>query len=437
MPRINVVGLPVQEPPKKTASVAITEPEYKHSIVQSSDIPMGALLTQISGSSWTCDYYAQMLGTSESPLPFDIEQQEVYQQYQLIKGYELKLQGDLAQSYDSQTHITTITGTAIMYPYTRPNYGDMFVADVGDGKAGLFTITAVEEQSRYKQACYQIDFVMTKYMTSNLETAINERVVKKTSFIKNFMLYGQNPVVASSDKVQHDVYVNLIDDTFNDWLYEFYSNAHRTIVVPIDNEALFDPHLTKMILRVFDNERYPILANIVTYISADSQINPHTDVWSAIVERELYMLRNSFSDYTLRRTSAYSNNTHLQSIYYSSLDSIVAPVFENTRADERLGIVSSVADMPMPHNRSEAGSQWLPVFETQYDYVFSQGFYNSLPLDQLSVIERMVIDYLNARAISDSNLMQMVQSRQTWSPIERFYYVPVLVLLMISQTRSY
>ena len=62
-----------------------------------------------------------------------------------------------------------VNGTADVYPFIIPNVGDMFAADVGDGKEGVFTITSTEKKSLLKEAVYTIEYTLLYYSNSDLQ----------------------------------------------------------------------------------------------------------------------------------------------------------------------------------------------------------------------------------------------------------------------------
>jgi hypothetical protein len=160
MPLVNDPQDPPEPlPPPGQINATITAPEYRHSLIDAKITPLSSLLVHIEGSSWTTDYYSQILGVDEELSPFQPNQPSVYQQYLLVKKYELKLQGSLSISQDPETTAMTVTGNATLYPYLKPNYGDMFIADIGDGRAGMFVVNQPPtKKTILKETCWEISF---------------------------------------------------------------------------------------------------------------------------------------------------------------------------------------------------------------------------------------------------------------------------------------
>src|SRR5699024_611337 len=103
------------------------------------------------------------------------------------------------------------------------------------------------------------------------------KVIKQTEFVKDFMTFGQNPVIATGDRLKHKTLENLVDDSLNDWLGEYYSNEYRTILVPNGTVVTYDPFLTKMITTVFSKSDYPLIKHIDMLNVDDNNLNYYTD----------------------------------------------------------------------------------------------------------------------------------------------------------------
>lgn len=436
MPRATVGGLPVPNMPDKQYAPEVSDVSYKHSIVSAKREPLGSLLTHIEGSAWTVDYYSQILGSDEEPAPYDYNQSGTYQQYLHVKRYELKLQGEINTVVDPTDQTVSITGSAVMYPYMKPNFGDAFIADMGDGQAGLFNVTEVEKKSYFKQACYEIQFVMARYLTQDIEDNISTKVIKRTEFVKDFMTYGQNPIIATSEKMKYDNLTNLLEDSMNDWLSEYYSNEYRTILVPNGQHPTYDPFITKMITTVFSTDTYPLLKEIDLLNVDDNNLNFYTDFWTLLIKRELYMLRNCFCEYFLINSKQLNGNPFLQTAYYAGIKKILVPKPEGNLADERIGISGIVSGGMIEGTDVPTVGFTLPAMCNTGNYIFSKDFYHDQSALNMTDIEYMVRDYLHERALNWNKLQTAVENRHKWTRIQRFYAVPILLILLMSEIRS-
>ena len=138
--------------PKTPSTVAVADKEYSHSIVDTKQQPLNSLVTRIAGSSRDVDYYSQVLSGAETPQTYSVNLAPHLQQYRLIEDFEIKQQ-DFDYSFSDETNEVSGSGTALIYPPLIPNIGDVFIADIGDGRVGLFSLTRVEKKSIFNQAC--------------------------------------------------------------------------------------------------------------------------------------------------------------------------------------------------------------------------------------------------------------------------------------------
>ena len=144
-----------KEPIKKT--VTVTDKEYQHSIVDTKVQPLNSLITHVEGASRIVDYYSQIVSGNEEPQKYSPDLAPHLQQYREIYDFEIK-QTDFSFDFDDKSQEATATGTATIYPPLIPNYGDVFIADIGNGMVGLFALTRIQKKSIFKQACYEVDF---------------------------------------------------------------------------------------------------------------------------------------------------------------------------------------------------------------------------------------------------------------------------------------
>ena len=106
---------------KPTASVEtkpnlpIVQPkDYKGVIVSDDKTPVLALMAFMEGAPWSIDYYS-LIGSEHNDLrDIDPVAPDIYQTYQKIINFELRVSQALQNSYDSATGISTVTGSGLM-----------------------------------------------------------------------------------------------------------------------------------------------------------------------------------------------------------------------------------------------------------------------------------------------------------------------------------
>ena len=185
---------PTAPPLETPRTLSVADKEFKHSIVDTKIEPLNSLITHVEGASRIVDWYSQILSVSEEPQKYSASLLPHLQQYRLIKDLEIK-QSDFSFNFDDANQEAHATGTATLYPPIIPNYGDMFIADIGNGQVGFFTVSRVEKKSIFKQACFEVEYALERILDNVGEVdVINQKVVETYYFIKDFILYGQNPL---------------------------------------------------------------------------------------------------------------------------------------------------------------------------------------------------------------------------------------------------
>lgn len=438
---------PAPLPPPGQVNATIAAPEYRHSLVDAKITPLSSLLVHIEGSSWTTDYYSQVLGADEEPSPYQPSQPGVYQQYLLVKSYELKLQGSLSISQDNESTAMTVTGSALLYPYLKPNYGDMFIADIGDGRAGLFVVNAPPvKKTILKETCWEIQFELTDYVTEVSEAQINSRVVKTTHFVKDFLTYGQNPVIAESDLLSKETFEKNIKNLLTRWLTLFYSQEFKTVLVPGQVSATYDPYVTATILKLFDRTEHPLIQRIKEINCDGLQVIDELLIWNTLINLDSSIM--SLMAQTVKLVSAKCFNSHpsFDGVYYSGIGYVAVPNVTDSSVDGDYvsdGALSNVgfqllndyvwANVPTIEIGVVQVPYIHPVTVDDY-YVLSQKFYDDVDSEQ-SVLELLVREYITGAAINKERLIALSEDAVNWGRLEQYYYIPVLIILLKASIR--
>lgn len=417
---------------------------YKHNIIDTSVNDLSTILTSIAGSSYNVDYYSQRLGSSDELRAFDPGEVSVYRQYQLIKNYEFKLQSEISKSYDDKDNRLTATGNAITYPGLIPNKFDMFIGDIGDGLAGLFTITRSVKKTYFQQTCYEIDFELVYILDAELERSINLHVVETTHFVKDYISFGANPVLVDERYNASKIMQSLLEDTLAEYLSEFYSYEYTTLLVPFDQFKVYDPFLVTFLLTIFEVSDHPLLSKIKQYNTDDPNMNKYISIWSVLLRQQSRLLDNCFTHAQLIPVKMFSTNPMLQTVAYSGLDKIVLPITNKKTIDDVLQIgrmtlfVESFDEsLPTQSPKATDGDYTIPTLDSSASYLFTPTFYESIKEStDVSDFENLVKKFLNKENFDYKEVVNFVEQRDGWTSYQRCYLLPVLFLLLIYKVRS-
>lgn len=487
-------------------TTVISEPEaYKGVVVDTRYTPKDNLLIHIEGSSWIVNYYSQVLNTDNAPTGQNVNSNPIYQQYKLIEKFELKVTSPLTTSQDSTTKEMTLVGTATIYPFIIPNEGDMFLADVGDGREAIFKITNSDRKSIFKNTTYSIEYVLIDYSTVERRSDLNNKVISKYIFRNDFLSYGQNPLVT---KKENDLVVELenhFEEIINVYFKSFFSNEFKTLLIPGQGYPVYDHFLTKALLKYFNTWDCKDI-KFVNLLNVDDDNNLKTNtIWDMLVRLDKRLMNYVANEYGLVNTKLFTRNPMMSSIYHSRIRYIIYPKNPVLDVDyemrnkskllspEKLKHVPPRTNLPdftddyqddcdfcdfdhdlkKEYDDKKNGLEGSPVGEDLQDdvidhewdfsdildpaqhmgivipdihlvtlddfYVFTSSFYrqnNGLQSPGMSKLEVVVCQMLNGKKLDNELLIYFCETYHSWGALERYYYIPILLILIKYAIRS-
>lgn len=437
------------------ATVQIAPREHKGVTVDTRYTPVSALLTRVEGSAWTVNYYSQVLNDDSALSGQNLSQNPIYQQYKLIRGMELKVTSPLSTSQDSESKAMTMTGAATVYPFLIPNEGDMFLADIGDGREGVFRVTNSERKAIFKDTCHVIEYILVEYSNLERREDLNSKVIQKLEFVRDFLEHGQNPLVYEDDYVVMQKlsvhYKNLVQRYFQ----SFLSREYGTLLLPSQTYPIYDPFLVDAVLSVFTaDDTY--LVREVRRLNCDGDDNLKVpQIWDALKHCNKSILKHCFRQIGLVSARSFERNAMMEGVYHSGVAYVIYPKNPELSEDYQRGhrekplveyelldadsAVVSLADL-LADTEFEGVTEPAisPIHAVNVDdfYVFSQAFYDNTDDNTQSELEITVREYLDKKAIDRQKLLHMAETSHAWSALSRFYYVPILLMMIKASIRS-
>jgi len=448
--------------PEKNLGHAVS-PQVKSNVVDSRYQPLKSLLAFVEGASWAVNYYSQILGKDDEVSDLQLSQEAPYQQYRLIKHLELKVTDELSQSQDSQTRTWEVSGGATVYAGVIPNVGDVFIADIGDGKEGIFTILTSEKKSRLNDAVYTITYRMRSEMDGVHRRDLDEKVVVTQVFVKSNLQHNHATTLVTSEFEQlakiEAGYKHLVMHYFRD----FFNIEHQTLLVPDQPTKLYDPFLTSGVLSTVDQNEHPLLFRIkVLNVERDPAFK-EINLWQCLAQNNVDLLTMAFYRAGVAPRGQFNEHPQFNGFYYSGIDSIVYPldkanlkVVDSTRSDVAYynnGYSCDYVDPLVPDRvvggstRSLSltkllqGSTDLDGFAEASDntplihpvtkddfYVLSEAFYYNQTGQ--SILEQVTRNTLEGKVVDKADLLRLVVAAKTWPNLERFYYIPLILILI-------
>ena len=402
------------------------------------------------------NYYSQVLGRDSELKPQDINLSAVYQQYLLIQRMQFKVTEQLRMVQDPESKSMNLTGVAVTYPGLIPNKGDMFLADIGDGREGIFAITTAEKKTHLKDAIYSIEYQLVDY-SSNAHRLVdlNSKVQKSYHFVDDYLTFGQNPKITTSEFTQREdlqrEFTNLVGLYFRD----FFSNEQRTLLIPGQEFVSYDPYVTYTVLQLIGTDDHPHVAQIRLPNVRGAQGSNVTTLWDCLERMNHSMLYTSVHQMRLIDSSFFKSFPQYSGVYFTGVKKVIYPLDHRTdvdasydfACDPEMTTAESVTVggrrftdllrlLPSPNLMGfvyvEPSGEQLPdiirVTDDPY-YVLSEAFYRGqTPLK--SNLERLVLQGLKREPLDKAALLRIARAAVKWENVERFYYIPILFSLL-------
>lgn len=406
------------------------EKGYVTSTVDSKKMPLANLLTNISGQNWTVDYFAQILGRDEAPKSIDLTLSPAMQQYHNIKGLNIKVQSPLDYEFLKERQGNRLIGTSVVLPGTVvPTRGDCFIADKGNGSGGLFVVTDVTPLTHLMDRCYEINYSSTGSYDEKVSNLL-EKTVKTSHYVEDFLIHGQNPVISSEAMVTKTELNNMGYYLVSTYAEQFVAgNSQRTLMMPEQEEDTHDIFVCEYLGRLVDTSQYPALRGANWYSIPESSGVSKRTIWDLLIDLkplDVGMLGNLTATH-LKPVNIWEFKTHpwFSGIYYSRVKKLMWFI-DDGKELSTLGRTEDTSSL-------DGTSDIHPVNVDDF-YVFSESFYGN-NRENCSLLERMLLDMLSRKSLSNKDLLRLCQESFKWPALERYYYTPVLITMVQYVTR--
>lgn len=443
--------------PPEVAPVTIQPPKYSSAVVDTSQIRLDLLTTYVAGQAWDVDYFSLVRGRDDDARTFESALHPVYQQYHEIKGLELKVTSPLTSSQDSTTKDFSITGTANVYGVLIPKEGDVFLADIGDGREGLLSVTASRKLSHYNTAVYEIEYIVTRTGTAELREELNAKVVQTSVFHKDFLEGGNDPLLSEGQ-------TELVNDLKEHWgrlinlyFHDFYSREYKSLLVPNQAVTTYDPFLVRFLKTLITTDDHPMMRHLTEFNVQGDQTMYEFTLWNCLEVMDDAMLSMSIHQAGIVDSKKFFHGRPtLNSIYYAGVQAVIYPDMSPTDVDSgycyrgdpvltdlirgcarfrelnRLCKPTLNVDPTLEIYEAVDPARMAQIKRVTVDdyYVLSKDFYLHTPDTKLCKLETLTLAALQGKAIDIAMLDELCKGAIHWDNVERFYYFPILFTLL-------
>jgi len=440
----------------------IQSPEYRGVTNDLRYTPVRSLLTNIAGSPWElAEYYSQYLNADNALAAQNVNRQAVYQQYMRIKRMEVMVTSGAAATQDVTSKEMSVQGSAVTYPGIIPNDGDMFVSAAWDGRRLIYTVSNVERLSIMKDTCYRFDFKVVSYDDEVRYADLQSKVVKDTIFVKDMLYTNQQPLLVDAEYAFYKEGAQFVLDSQERYLKDFVNLRFQTLLVPDQPLSTYDPYIAEAVLRLIDGTVLPQknktkLLNVDTGFPYEIQT-----MWDGLLDLNgnnrdgwavcLGCLESGYFNHGPRfgsiRWSGIEQVYHalanvdfagtLPSEFYLTEFGIGQPVMASSLAplrqygQGRTLITTLNVDVTAEEPTTPVIPGSPPLIHhvsTDNYYVFTKWFYTQS--EGQSVLEVETNKALAGITLSRTHLMELIKDSYKWTYLDRFYYLPVLWVLV-------
>lgn len=455
-----LVDVKPAEEPKIPATGRAVPVGMSTALVQTRETPRESLITQVSGSILIITLFNQILGSNDQTKPQAQELGAPWQQYHRINAMETRLQGDFSFSFEEEGAERTVTGTLVTYPGVVPKIFDPFYADAGDGRTGNFQITGVEPLSYMKQACYSVRFQLLARDDQRRMADLDAKTVKTSHFVADFMRFGKNPILIDSLFHDYRTLFRTSETMIGEYMRLNFSEISQTLVIPGQDFTCYDPFLVSAVLSILETTEHPLLRKVSAHNTDAQYAFRTTTVWNALLQMEPSHLHLACQRMGLVQKGVARNRANYGGVYWSRIDMIMYPMEAREDADAMRWPSPVVTPVPLAQGPApvrdfnrlirQKDTTAVIVVEARDPedkvpnihnvdcddyYVFSKAFYEE-DYTGMSHLEKLVWSVLNQNELDVPKLAELVAQSKFWDKLERFYYVPVLMILITLALRG-
>lgn len=421
---------------------------YKTNVIDTANTPMADVTVFIEGSLWRVDYYSQVLGTDDAVAPQAASSVNTAQQYMCIKNMELKVSSPLSQQQNKDNNQMSLQGSGYTYPRFIPNAGDVFIADVGNGRLALFQVSESTRKSVFADSVYEIEYSAIDYDDGIRMADLQAKTIDVRYYVRDFLEVGQNPILTATAFGNVDSIERWLNQSQRAYIRRFGSEEYHVLLLPELETTIYDHWLTQFVLKLIDSHEHPQYSKMRVLNCDDNRDMQRQTVLDAILETEPLTL-----EYAIERIGrAYSRSFTTSYVYggvaHSGVEELLFPVNavnpkQHGKSLGRLNALALVASgtfytgnktVALPNEQSDT-LPYIKAVDVDDYYILSQAFY-SQDTDNQSVLEQQLWSYLKQDIISFDDLKAMLDDSRQWRNMERFYYLPLLWVLCIYYLRK-
>lgn len=444
---------PLAEVPTQPNTPKVQPDNYKSIIYDDDNTPITSLIAYVEGAPWTVEYYQQVLSKDNDLREVDPGQPNVYQQYNKIKQFEIRVNSALSTNYDSNTGITGAPGNGIIYPFLIPNINDYFVTDAGDTAKAIFRITNVERKTFNRDSAFSIEYELVNYVhqAQDIYQSLVDKTIREFTFSKDRLIENLQPILKDEDYQKISSLKQTYAELVTYYFKTFFNRKFMTLVVPGQDNGIYDPYMVNVLIQIVNTNEVNEVRFVKRIPTDFDPFMKQPQFWDLMERRDYQSLTMCNQKMGLVSKYLFNKNAWLQGVFFSNIEYLVYPDTPDTSTlisenpDYKLlstqelvettsvnGSILDLITMTYPLNNTT-----VPLFHSVLKdefYVLSQAFYEDTT--DKSLLEVLVKDYLKMQAIDLDKLYRLTEAYRKLGRLEQFYYGPILMILIKEADRA-
>lgn len=446
--------------PTAPATPITVQPEaHKSVIVDTKRTDRLHLVVGIEGSPWHVTWFSQVLAADSALSPFSPSVPASIHPLKKVHYLELRVTTPLAPEHIAEEGAMTLAGSANMFPGIIPNVGDVFIADIGDGRDGVFQITTVNRKSIYAESTYEIEYSIIDYATQVIRGNLEQKTVEVLYFVRDLMFDNRKPIITAAEYDNRNYLISFYTSWMSIYFRMFVSKNTKLLAVPAQGtNIVYDHFMNKFINTVFGVGEFPEMANMRTLAVRESAAMSVETMLDVIADRSPSLGGWISRDMGLALAVTFSIRARTAGIYHSGVTHVVFPedagesanVTENNfgvLSMDTLKLVESYAPATVDVPTGNLVSK-VPVITAMHNtqrYIFSNAFYQFFsPYSEsrinndrggMSILELELTKYLEREPLDMGNISKVIAETSKMPYVEQFYVTPIVALLAKHATK--
>jgi len=393
--------------------------EVKAGVIFNKDTDITGIVHYVDGSKWEVDYFIQIRDLNDEPMLPDVNVPNTTLKYNRINKLILNVQDELTNDNPN----APITGKAIINSGIVPNYGDAFKVTLLGGREAIFIVNEVSKKIYDVHEVYNISYTLHVFLDTDtvVYNDLIYKTIKEYVYDKDYLADYSSPIILSTDYKKKIELKEEPRKILNYYINTFLNKDLNVLALPTENSVYVDTLLNDFIFRIVNNDQHPDIININRIEYNNPRLKE--SVWDVILNRDIDALSYVEQDIGFKYTPTTISNPNTRNIGYLGIKFIVDMLYGTPALDIEI----------IENSRYDENHVKL-LGDDKNGYIFSDSFYNNIISD--GILEQALLNYLKGELITDEIITSLIDSYSTWSRMEQFYLIPVLLILIADKVSA-